>query len=114
MMKSFKTGLHYFSRTEKLLWSASVLMIVVFFVLFDRNHYMALAASLIGVTSLIFNAKGNPLGQLLMIVFQSAIWRDFIQLCLLRRNGHLSRYDNADGAVCFDFLAQASVQGQEI
>ena len=30
---------------------------------------MTLAASLIGVTSLIFNAKGNPFGQVLMIVF---------------------------------------------
>ena len=30
---------------------------------------MTLCASLIGVTSLIFNAKGNPFGQLLMIVF---------------------------------------------
>ena len=26
-------------------------------------------ASLIGVTSLIFNAKGNPFGQLLMVIF---------------------------------------------
>ena len=30
---------------------------------------MTLCASLIGVTSLIFNAKGNPLGQLLMVAF---------------------------------------------
>ena len=30
---------------------------------------MTLAASIIGVTSLIFNAKGNPAGQLLMVVF---------------------------------------------
>ena len=30
---------------------------------------MTLIASLIGVTSLIFNAKGNPFGQLLMVVF---------------------------------------------
>lgn len=30
---------------------------------------MTLAASLIGVTSLIFNAKGNPFGQLLIVVF---------------------------------------------
>lgn len=30
---------------------------------------MTLCASLIGVTSLIFNAKGNPFGQLLMVVF---------------------------------------------
>ena len=30
---------------------------------------MTLIASVIGVTSLIFNAKGNPVGQLLMIIF---------------------------------------------
>ena len=30
---------------------------------------MTLMASLIGVTSLIFNAKGNPFGQLLMVIF---------------------------------------------
>ena len=30
---------------------------------------MTLVASLIGVTSLIFNAKGNPIGQALMIIF---------------------------------------------
>lgn len=30
---------------------------------------MTLIASMIGVTSLIFNAKGNPIGQFLMIVF---------------------------------------------
>jgi nicotinamide mononucleotide transporter PnuC len=30
---------------------------------------MTLAASLIGTTSLIFNAKGNPIGQALMILF---------------------------------------------
>ncbi|MEY8412999.1 nicotinamide riboside transporter PnuC [Lachnospiraceae bacterium 62-26] len=30
---------------------------------------MTLAASLIGVTSLIFNAKGNPFGQFLMVIF---------------------------------------------
>lgn len=44
-------------------------MIVVSFVIFDRSNYMTLIASLIGVTSLIFNAKGNPVAQVLMIVF---------------------------------------------
>ena len=34
-----------------------------------RTNYLTLCASLIGVTSLIFNAKGNPFGQVLMIVF---------------------------------------------
>lgn len=54
---------------EKLLWLFSVLLITVSFMIFDREGWLTLAASLIGVTSLIFNAKGNPFGQLLMIVF---------------------------------------------
>ena len=37
--------------------------------IFDRDGYHTLVASLIGVTSLIFNAKGNPIGQVLMVVF---------------------------------------------
>lgn len=59
----------YFSKMERILWSESVLLIVVSFCLFDRENYLTLFASLIGVTSLIFNAKGNPVGQGLMIVF---------------------------------------------
>lgn len=60
---------HYFSRSELGLWIASSAAILVSFFLFDRVNYMTLAASLIGVTSLIFNAKGNPFGQLLMVIF---------------------------------------------
>jgi nicotinamide mononucleotide transporter PnuC len=60
---------NYFSKTEILLWSVSVLFIITSFCVFDRESYLSLAASLIGVTSLIFNAKGNPIGQGLMIVF---------------------------------------------
>ena len=45
------------------------MMIIISFVIFDRENYLTLAASLIGATSLIFNAKGNPFGQLLMVVF---------------------------------------------
>ena len=59
----------YFSKSELLLWGGSVGLIVVSFLIFDRVNVMTLAASLIGVTSLIFNAKGNPFGQALMIVF---------------------------------------------
>lgn len=61
--------LNYFSVFEKTLWATSVGFVLVSFYLFDRENYMTLAASLIGVTSLIFNAKGNPFGQLLMVVF---------------------------------------------
>ena len=60
---------HYFSKLEIALWSSSVLLIVGSFCLFDRENVLTLIASLIGVTSLIFNAKGNPFGQVLMVVF---------------------------------------------
>ena len=59
----------YFTKTEKILWCASVTLILLSFFLFDRENYLTLTASLIGVTSLIFNAKGNPIGQALMVVF---------------------------------------------
>lgn len=59
----------YFSAGEKALWLASVTAIIASFAVFDRSEYLTLAASLVGVTSLIFNAKGNPFGQLLMIIF---------------------------------------------
>ena len=61
--------LRYFSRAERLLWGLSVVFIVGSFCAFDRENYLTLAASLIGVTSLIFNAKGNPIGQVLMVIF---------------------------------------------
>ncbi len=64
-----KNYIDYFTKFELVLWSSSVLFILVSFLLFDRVNYMILTASLIGVTSLIFNAKGNPFGQLLMIIF---------------------------------------------
>ena len=59
----------YFTKGELALWSGSVGTILLAFVLFDRENWLTLAASLIGVTSLIFNAKGNPVGQALMVAF---------------------------------------------
>ena len=59
----------YFSKGELTLWGSSCALILVSFLIFDRVNTMTLAASLIGTTSLIFNAKGNPIGQALMIVF---------------------------------------------
>ena len=59
----------YFSRLELALWISSVGLILVSFIIFDRTRYLTLIASLIGVTSLIFSAKGNPIGQALMIIF---------------------------------------------
>ena len=64
-----KSLFNYFSKFEISLWSISVIFIVSSFLIFDRSNYLALIASLLGVSSLMFYAKGNPLGNILMIVF---------------------------------------------
>jgi nicotinamide mononucleotide transporter PnuC len=64
-----KRLLSYFSKLEITLWCSSIALILVSFLAFDRTNYLKLIASLIGVTSLIFNAKGNPFGQVLMVIF---------------------------------------------
>ena len=64
-----KKKLDYFTHTELALWLISVSLIILSFSIFDRENHLTLLASLIGVTSLIFNAKGNPFGQLLMVIF---------------------------------------------
>ena len=58
-----------FSRFEIALWTFSMLLITISFLIFDRVNYHTLIASLIGITALIFCAKGNPIGQVLIIIF---------------------------------------------
>lgn len=60
---------NYFGKLEKALWLLSVTLITVSFFVFDGVNVLNFIASLIGVTSLIFCAKGNPMGQALVIVF---------------------------------------------
>ncbi|MBP3539673.1 MAG: nicotinamide mononucleotide transporter [Oscillospiraceae bacterium] len=67
--KERKSLSSYFTKGEIALWCMSTALIVVSFFIFDRENYLTLIASLIGVTSLIFNAKGNPFGQFLMVIF---------------------------------------------
>lgn len=59
----------YFTKTEIALWLSSVAMIFASFFLFGGDSLLSLAASLIGVSSLLLIAKGNPIGQLLTIIF---------------------------------------------
>ncbi len=68
-MNKLFSKLDYFTKGEYCLWGLSTLFIVLSFAIFDRSNYMTLIASIIGATSLIFNAKGNPFGQFLMIIF---------------------------------------------
>ncbi|MCM1508188.1 MAG: nicotinamide riboside transporter PnuC [Ruminococcus flavefaciens] len=64
-----KKLMNYFTKGEIFLWISSVVSIVVSFVVFSKDGVITLVASLIGVTAIIINAKGNPAGQAMMIVF---------------------------------------------
>jgi len=64
-----KNFFQYFSIFEWLLWALSVTAIITVFCIFDKTNYLSLVASLLGATSLVFCAKGNPIGQVLMIIF---------------------------------------------
>lgn len=68
-MKKLKKLIRYFSKLEILLWCFSVALIVTSFCAFDSSNPITLIASLLGVTSILLSAKGNPIGQLLMIAF---------------------------------------------
>lgn len=59
----------YFSMREILLLFGSVCLIVLSFFLCGGKNPLVLVASLVGACSLLLNAKGNPIGQLLMIGF---------------------------------------------
>ena len=64
-----KRILNYFSKFELTLWISSLVVISVSFFAFDGTSYLSYVASLVGATSLIFCAKGNPIGQVLIIIF---------------------------------------------
>ncbi len=66
------------TKFEKGLWIGSLLAVVLTFFIFKSADYLTLIASLIGVTALIFLAKGHAIGQILIIVF--SVFYGFISL----------------------------------
>lgn len=65
LWRSFKN----LNRFELFLWLFSALGVSLSFLLSPEKDYLSLTASLIGVTSLIFIAKGDVIGQILTIIF---------------------------------------------
>lgn len=57
------------SKFELGLWISSLILITISFVMGAKFDFLVLIASLIGATALIFVAKGDPLGQILTVVF---------------------------------------------
>ena len=64
-----KKILSYFTKAELILWCSSVVMIFLSFIISQDSGYLGFIASLVGVTALILCAKGNPICQVLMIIF---------------------------------------------
>lgn len=109
MLKSVKALLCYFERSEKILWTLSVLLIGVSFFVFDRSKCLTLAASLIGVTSLI-SAPRVTRSTAFDDNIQRPLRNNFILLCALRRNADISRNDGTDGDFCIGLLVEESFQ----
>ena len=65
IIKSFRN----LSKFELMLWIVSVLTVIISFLCSSEFQPLTLIASLIGVTALIFVAKGDVLGQILTVVF---------------------------------------------
>ncbi len=64
-MKIFKE----LTKFEWILWTVSLAVVTGSFFAFGSQDYLTLISSLIGVTALIFLAKGMVIGQVLIIVF---------------------------------------------
>lgn len=60
--------LNYFTKFEWALLGSSLFLILLCQT-FSRSGFLNLLAYLVGAVSLIFNAKGNPIGQALMVIF---------------------------------------------
>ena len=56
-------------KSELILWLASLAAIIISFIAAGEFDVLSVIASLLGATSLIFVAKGDALGQLIMIIF---------------------------------------------
>ena len=57
------------TKFERCLWLVSVSVIIITTLIFKSNNYLSIVSALLGVTSLIFVAKGLVLGQILIVIF---------------------------------------------
>ena len=65
ILESFKS----LTKFERNLWITSLITVTCSYLLLPEKDYVNLIASLIGVTSLIFIAKGHVLGQVFGLCF---------------------------------------------
>ena len=68
-MKNYQNPFKTLKKHEWAIWLGSLILVSASFLFSRERDYLTLIASLIGVTSLIFVAKGDPIGQVLTVVF---------------------------------------------
>lgn len=68
-MPKRRKALKFFNLSDILIWSVGVVSIVVSFFVFGNTQYHYLIGSVIGVSALVFVSKGNPIGQVLTVIF---------------------------------------------
>lgn len=68
-MRFFRDSVRQLKIGEKLLWLFSVMGITLSFFIMRNTDYLTLIDSLIGVSALIFVAKGNVIGQVMTVIF---------------------------------------------
>ena len=69
MDMKWKNPFRDLTKFERVLWLVSLVVVSAAYLLSPARDYLALAASLVGVTALIFVAKGYVLGEVLSLVF---------------------------------------------
>ncbi|MDD6311773.1 MAG: nicotinamide riboside transporter PnuC [Firmicutes bacterium] len=65
LIKSLKA----FTKYEACMWIGSVAALIILYAVSGGGGVIAFVAPILGVTALIFQAKGNVLGQILVIIF---------------------------------------------
>lgn len=71
-MQKIKKIFNYFTMGEKILWLCSALITSIFFFVFKNKNYFYFISPFFGITAILLNAKGNPFGQAVMVVFAMA------------------------------------------
>lgn len=113
MKKSLKDCIRYFTPFERALWLCSVTLIVLSACLFGDVYPLSLIASVLGVSSLIFIAKGNFVGQIMLMIF--CVLYGFISF-RARYYGEMITYLcmslPASAFACISWLKHPSKQGK--
>lgn len=66
---SFIQSVKNLTKAEKFLWIGSLAAVFLSSALFPDPDWLSVATSMVGATALIFVAKGDPIGQVISIVF---------------------------------------------